>query len=201
MTTNEEPTVEHPTTEYKVVAISGSLRARSYNTAALRAAAELAPEGMDIEIFDLNGIPLLNPDDEASGTPLRVRELREAIAEADALLISTPEYNYSITAALKNAIDWASRGPDSPLDRKVVAILGVGGRFGSIRAQLHLREILGHNDMRIVGSPTVAIDRGSQKFDADLRLVDDRHRDQITRLLDALAGLIRREHAALSPIG
>lgn len=189
------------TAEHTVVAISGSLRARSYNTAALRAAVELAPQGMNIEIFDLTGIPLFNPDDAVGGVPERVGALRDAIAGADALLISTPEYNHSITAVLKNAIDWASRGPDSPLDRKVAAILGVGGRFGSIRAQIHLREILGHNDVRLVGSPTVAIDRGSLKFDADLRLVDDRHRDQIVRLLDALGDLIRREQSIPIPMG
>ena len=102
----------------RILGISGSLRRRSLNTAALRAAAEIADDDMKVEIFDLAGIPLYNPDDEAAhGLPPEVAELRRAVAEADALLIATPEYNFSLTAALKNAIDWASRGgSESPLN-------------------------------------------------------------------------------------
>ena len=183
-----------------ILGISGSLRARSYNTAALRAAADIAPDHIKIDVFDLAGLPMFNPDDEAVGPPAVVADLRAAVAAADGLLIATPEYNWSVTAALKNAIDWASRGPDSPLNRKPTAILGVGGRFGTIRAQMHLREILGHNDVRLVGNPTVAIDMGSRKFDEDLILTDERHRDQIARLLAALDDLIAIDRTLREPV-
>jgi chromate reductase len=189
--------VERP---IRILGISGSLRAGSYNTAALRAAAELAPQDVEIEIFDLNGLPMFNADTEAADLRHpQVAALREAIAGADGLLIATPEYNYSITAALKNAIDWASRGgAGSPLTGKPAAVFGAGGRFGTLRAQLHLRQILLHNDLPLVGKPEVMIDRASTKFD-DGRLVDERHRDQVRRLVEALAGLVRERAGVLQP--
>ena len=175
-------------TTIHAIAIPGSLRTGSLNRAALVAAAELAPAGLEIAIHGLEGIPLYNADDErAAGFPPRVEALREAVAGADAMLIATPEYNSSITGALKNAIDWLSRGPDSPLPGKPAAILGAGGRFGTLRAQLHLREILLGNRVDLVLSPQVMIDLASTRFDDDLRLTDDRFRDQIARLLAALA--------------
>lgn len=176
----------------RVLAISGSLRRRSLNTAALRAAAELAPDDVAIEIFDLKDVPLYDADDEADfGFPERVAALRAAISAADGLLIATPEHNFSMTAALKSAIDWASRGGEaSPLHRKPAAILGAGGRFGTLRSQLHLRDVLLHNEVRLVTSPQVMIDRAAAKFDDDLRLVDERHRDQVARLVAALRDLI-----------
>jgi chromate reductase len=188
--------VERP---IRIAGISGSLRAGSYNTAALRAAAELAPDDVEIEILDLNGLPMFNADTEGADLHHpRVAALREAIAGADGLLIATPEYNYSVTAALKNAIDWASRGgPEAPLNGKLAAILGAGGRFGTVRAQTHLREILLHNDLRLVGRPEVMIDRASTKF-ADGRLVDERHRDQVRRLVEALADLVREHDRSLA---
>jgi chromate reductase len=188
-----------PTTEpLEILAVSGSLRAGSYNRAALRAAAELAPDGMTVTIADLNGIPIYNADEEAAdGYPDSVVALREALRAADGMLIATPEYNYSVTGALKNALDWLSRGGDeSPLNDKPAAILGAGGRFGTLRSQLHLREILAHNTMPLVQSPQVMIDRPSTKFADDglgePALTDERHRDQISRLLTALADLIKR---------
>jgi chromate reductase len=183
----------------RIVGISGSLRAGSHNTAALRAAAEMAPDGVEIEIFDLNGLPMFNADTEADDLRHpKVAALREAIGEADGVLIATPEYNYSVTGALKNAIDWASRGgADAPLNGKPAAVLGAGGRFGTVRAQMHLREILRHNDVRLVGRPEVMIDRASTKFEAG-RLVDERHRDQVRRLVEALAALVRERHRSLT---
>jgi chromate reductase len=176
----------------RILGISGSLRRASYNTALLGAAAEHAPAGATVEIFDLKHIPLFDPDDEAAGGfPERVAELRHAIDSSDGLLIATPEYNYSITAALKNAIDWASRGgEESPLNRKPAAILGAGGRFGTLRSQMHLREILLHNAVQLVAAPQVMVDDPAGKFDDQLRLTDTRHRRQVARLLDALCDLI-----------
>ena len=171
-----------------VLGISGSLRRASFNTAALRAAAELAPEGMTVAVATLHGIPNFDADVEAAGLPPEVRRLREAVAAADALLIATPEYNWSIPGVLKNALDWISRGgEDSPWRGKPAAILGAGGRFGTLRAQIHLREILRHNRVRVVGSPEVLIDAAETRFDATGRLTDERFRGQIRRLLEALA--------------
>ncbi len=172
----------------KVLGISGSLREGSYNTAALRAAQELAPAGMTIDVVTLHGIPLFNADDERlHGYPPSVVDLRERLRAADAMLIATPEYNYSIPGVLKNALDWLSRGSDSPLDDKPAALLGAGGRFGTVRAQMHLRDTLLHNRVRIAAGPEVYIDRAREKF-ADGRLVDERARGQIRRLLVSLAG-------------
>ncbi len=173
----------------RVLAISGSLRRGSYNTALLRAAQELAPDGMTVELASLDKLPPYNADVEREeGFPPAVQDLRDGIADADALLIATPEYNYSIPGVLKNAIDWASRGGrDAPIDRMPAAILGGGGRSGTLRAQLHLRQILAHNNLRVVQKPEVLVDRVWEKIDGEGRLADDRFRDQIRRLLAALA--------------
>ena len=173
-----------------ILGLSGSLRKRSYNTALLRAAADIAPDDMKVEIFPLAGMPMFNADLEAEGHPREVSELRAAIAASDALLIATPEYNWSTTAVLKNAIDWISRRPDSPLNGKPAAILGAGGRFGTLRAQLHLREILAHNQVRLVASPQVYVDTPDTRFDDDLRLHNDKFRRQVERLLLALGEII-----------
>jgi chromate reductase len=179
----------------RVLGIAGSLRRGSHNRALLETAAELAPNDMKVEIADLNDIPLFNADDEAArGFPPAVVALRDAMAEADALLIATPEYNYSVPGVLKNALDWASRGgASSPLNGIPTAILGAGGRFGTVRAQLHLREILLHNQVPLVAAPQVMVDGASRKFDARGQLTDERHRDQISRLLGSLRELIDRQ--------
>ena len=176
----------------EVLGLSGSLRRNSYNTALLGAAVDLAPAGMEITVATIGDLPLFNVDLEEEGAPEPVAAFGKAMSEADALLIATPEYNWSTTGTLKNALDWASRGgADSPLTAKPAAILGAGGRFGTLRAQLHLREILGHNRVRLVESPQVFVDSPGDKFDDDLRLVHERTRNQVTRLLDALAELVR----------
>jgi len=180
-----------------VLGISGSLRKASRNTALLRAAQDLAPDGMKIGIADLSALPMYNWDDEqANGFPDAVARFRADIAEADALLIATPEYNYSVTGALKNAIDWSSRGPESPLNEKPVAMLGAGGRLGTSRSQEHLRLILRHNNLQVVTSPEVLVAFASDKFDDELNLTDDRTRDQVRRLLLSLAELVRRDRLA-----
>ena len=112
--------------------------------------------------------------------------LREELGKADAILFAAPEYNWSIPGVMKNAIDWASRGSDSPLNGKPAAIMGAGGRLGTAYAQQHLRQILMHNDMRVVSRPNVLINHASKQFDEDLSLVNERYLDQIQRLLAAL---------------
>ncbi len=180
------------TTPIHVLGFAGSLRKGSYNRALLQAASELLPAGMSLEVFDLTPIPLYNADLEAAGEPEPVQQFKERIAAADALLIATPEYNYSIPGVLKNALDWASHpARSSPLNGKPVAILGAGGMFGTVRAQQHLRLIAVHNDMRVLNKPEVYISRPREKFDADGRLTDEPTRERIRTLLQALADWTR----------
>ena len=180
-------------TDIHVLGISGSLRKDSHNTALLRAASELLPKGMTLEIFDLSAIPLYNDDVRVVGYPKPVQEFRGRIAASDALLIATPEYNYSISGVLKNAIDWASRPPDPPLDGKPVAIVGTStGNFGTVRAQMHLRQICVYCNMFPVNRPEVLVMRAQEKFDANGRLTDETARGFLRDLLLALADWTQR---------
>ena len=125
----------------KIAAFTGSLRKDSYNKAVLRAAGELLPDNAVIDIIDLADIPFLNEDEEAKGLPPAVKDFRGRLFESDALLISTPEYNFSIPPVLKNALDWASRGEDLPLYGKPAAIVSASpSRLGGARVQYHLRQ-------------------------------------------------------------
>jgi chromate reductase len=178
-------------TSVHILGFSGSLRKASYNSALLREAADMLPDGMTLEIFSLADIPLYNSDIEAEGWPDAVRDFRERIAAADALLIATPEYNFSVSGVLKNAIDWASRPPDSPLTNKPLAMMGTGGGFGTLRSQMHLRDIVLHNAMHPLNSPQVTVARAWEKFDAEGRLTDDHTRQNIRSLLEALAAWTR----------
>lgn len=171
---------------FLVLGISGSLRKASYNTALLHAAADLMPPETTLEIFDLSPLPMFNQDFEKP-FPEAVVAFREKIAQADALLIATPEYNSSITGALKNALDWASRSPQPPLQGKPVAIMGAStGNFGTLRAQLHLRQILTHVGALPLGKPEVLVARAGQAFDADGKLTDAAARGFLHDLLAAL---------------
>jgi chromate reductase len=151
-----------------IVAISGSLREGSFNTALLRHAAATAPAGLTVSIAAIDALPHFSQDVERAGFPAAVAKLRRHMAAADGLLIATPEYNYSVPGVLKNAID-CSRHPDSPLDGKPTAILGAGGRSGTARAQRHLREIFEHNDVRVLAEPEVLIKGAWGHFDEDGR--------------------------------
>ena len=152
----------------------------------------MLPENTKLEIVEYGDVPLFNHDVEKQGFPESVGSLRSQLERADAILFASPEYNWSIPGVMKNAIDWASRGPDSPLDGKPAAIMGAGGRLGTAYAQQHLRQILMHNDMRVVTKPNVLISHASKQFDEDLNLVNDRHLDQIRRLLTALVAEVER---------
>jgi chromate reductase len=173
----------------RILAFAGSLRAASYNKMLLRAAVELAPAGMEIEIFDIGGIPLFNEDVEAAGTPPAVEAFRDAIRRADALLIATPEYNHGVPGVLKNAIDWASRPPrKSPLAGKPAALVGASpGMTGTARAQTQLRASFVFTDTPALPQPEVLVFRAHEKFDADGRLTDEPTRVFVGRLLAALA--------------
>jgi chromate reductase len=171
-----------------VLGIAGSLRRGSYNAAALRAAAALAPEGVSVEIFDgLREIPPYDEDVKQQGFPGPAEDLRKRIAAADALLLVTPEYNYSVPGVLKNAIDWASRPPSQPFDGKPTAIMGASpGTFGTARAQYHLRQVLVSVNARALNRPEVLIGQAASRFDAEGNVTDDGTKKLIADLLVAL---------------
>jgi chromate reductase len=170
-----------------ILGIAGSLRKGSFNRAALKAAQQLVPEGVKLEIFDLDGIPPFNQDEEAH-PPERVVQLKARIRAADAILFVTPEYNYSIPGVLKNAIDWASRPyGDSAWEGKPVAIMGASvGPQGTSRAQYHLRQVFVFLNMYPLNRPEVMITNASQRFDESGNLVDEDTRSHIRKLLEAL---------------
>ncbi|MDH3540846.1 MAG: NAD(P)H-dependent oxidoreductase [Acidimicrobiia bacterium] len=175
-----------------IAGLSGSLRRGSYNTALLRAARSVLPDHTKLDIVEYADVPLFNHDVEKhQGFPEPVEAMRAALGSAHAILFATPEYNSSIPGVMKNAIDWASRGPDSPLDRKPAALMGAGGRLGTAYAQQHLRQVLMHNDMRVLNKPVVQVSHPSEHFDKDLTLTSDRHLNQIERLLAALVAEVR----------
>jgi chromate reductase len=181
----------------KIVGLSGSLRKGSYNSAALRAAQALAPEGTVIEIAEIGDLPLYNDDVRAAGYPAPVERLRRHIAEADAVLFVTPEYNYSVSGVLKNAIDWASRPPHQPFDGKPVAIMGAsGGLFGTARAQYHLRQMLIFLNAFPVNKPEVMIGQAQTKFDDAGNLTDEATREFVRKLLASLVAWTERLKAS-----
>jgi chromate reductase len=173
----------------QILGISGSLRERSYNSALLRAAAELAPPQVEIVTFDLSEIPLYNDDVEAAGDPEPVAELRAAVAEADALLFATPEYNRGTSGVLKNAIDWLSRPAlASVLRWKPAAVMGASsGRGGTRRAQQQVRDALLFPGAVVLEEPEVLIPTAWERFDADGALVDQLTRQSVRSLVEALA--------------
>ena len=177
----------------RILGIAGSLRRQSYNRAALRAAAQLAPEGATIDIFELDGIPGFSEDDEQR-PPEKVVELKRRIREADAVLFVTPEYNYSIPGVLKNAIDWASRPyGDSAWSGKPAAIMGASvGALGTARAQYHLRQVMVFLNMFPINQPEVMIGAANERFDAEGNLTDEATREYVRRLLQSLVDWTRR---------
>ena len=177
----------------KVLALSGSLRKGSFNTMTLHAARELAPPGMSFEIYDLAPIPMYNDDVRLAGYPPVVQAFRNAIAASDAIFFASPEYNFSVSGVLKNAIDWASRAPNMPFDDKPAAIIGAsGGALGTSRSQRDLRWILSGLNVYVVNLPHVYIGNAAQKFDAAGKLTDQASRDFIKQLLENLRDLTLR---------
>lgn len=167
-----------------ILGFAGSLRAGSYNKALLRAAAELMPEDATLEIFDIAGIPAFNQDIEVN-MPTMVKDFKSKIMKADAIIISTPEYNYSVPGVLKNAIDWASRPyRDNPFNEKPVAIMSASiGMLGGARAQYHLRQMFVFLNMYPINGPEVIVTYAHDKFDAQGILVDENTRKFLRQLL------------------
>ncbi len=183
--------------ELRLLGFAGSLRSASYNRALLRAAAELAPEGVSIDIHDLAGIPFYNADVEAEGDPAEVAAFREAITRADGLLIACPEYNHGVTGVLKNAIDWASRPPrNSALNGKRVGIIGASpGMTGTARAQSQLRQAFVFTNTHAMLQPEILVARVKEKFDSDGRLTDDTTRKFLGKYMEALRDWVRGNQA------
>jgi chromate reductase, NAD(P)H dehydrogenase (quinone) len=182
---------EHP--HMKVLGISGSLRQGSFNTMALRAAQKLAPAGMEITIADISRIPLYNDDVRAAGEPAEVSGLKAQIRAADAVLLVTPEYNFSIPGVLKNTLDWMSRPPEPPFDGKVVAIMGASpGPVGTARVQYDLRKVLVFMNSFTVNKPEVFISFAQNKFNAQGELTDEPTAKFIGDLLVSLQNLKKR---------
>ncbi|GAB4584187.1 NADPH-dependent FMN reductase [Nocardia sp. IFM 10818] len=178
----------------KILAISGGLRAASSNTALLRAAQQLAPEGVEIEIYEgLRDLPYFDEDLEGD-VPATVTALREQVAAADGVLIASPEYNYSIPGGLKNLLDWLSRPyGESVLTDKSIAIMGASGSpFGTVRAQNHLRDVFHQVDAKVVSKPEVYVGANYTRFDEQGNLVDETSRNLIAGLIAALVVQIQR---------
>lgn len=170
-----------------ILGIPGSSRKGSYNRAALRAAQELAPETAKIEVFEIDGFPVFNQDDEGN-VPAKVTHFKSKIRAADAILFSTPEYNYGIPGALKNAIDWASRPyGDSAWEGKPVALMGAsGGPMGTVRAQNQLRQCFVFLNMYPVNRPEVLIGTAHKSFDEQGNLTNEQSRKLIRQLIENL---------------
>src|SRR6059058_2399674 len=176
----------------KILAMCGSLRKASYNMAALRVAIAQKPSHMTVEVADISQIPLYNEDVRQQGFPPPVETLRRQIGAADALLFACPEYNYSMSGVLKNAIDWASRPPDQLFAGKPCAIIGAAaGMAGSARAQYDLRRSCVFLDMHPLNKPEVLIGQAQTKFDAEGNLTDEAARGFIRDLMANLAGWAR----------
>jgi chromate reductase len=172
----------------RVLGIAGSLRRDSYNSGLLRAAADVLPSGVELEVFDgLKAIPPYDADDDGEIAPAPVAALRSAIAEADAVLIATPEYNASIPGVLKNALDWASRPhATNPLRGKPAAVVGAStGMFGAVWAQAEARKVLSTIGARVVDME-LPVPEGDERFDAAGALVDDEVREQLGEVVGAL---------------
>jgi chromate reductase, NAD(P)H dehydrogenase (quinone) len=183
---------------HRVVAFAGSLRRNSFNRALIRAARDLAPQGMSIELIEIGALPFYNADLEAEGDPAAVAAFKSSVEQADGVLIATPEYNDGIPAVLTNAIDWGSRLPvRAPLTDLPVAIMGASpSQVGTARGQMHLRQILGHIRARVLPPPEVLVARAHERFDKELRLTDHGTQRVLVDLLQRFSRWIEREQAA-----
>lgn len=175
----------------KFLGIAGSLRQKSTNKGLLRAAAASLPAGVSLDVADLAEVPFYNQD--ITTKPAAVERVLAQIAEADALVLACPEYNYSMAPALKNILDWASREPDNALlAGKPVSIMGAGGGMGTSRAQYHLRQVSVALDLRPLGKPEVFANAFAGAFDGDGNLTDERLLKLIAEQMQALAAWTRR---------
>ena len=178
----------------QILTILGSLRKNSVNGFALRAAIELAPEGMTFVPADISQFPLYNQDIENAGIPEAVRIFKDQIRTADGLLISSPEYNYSMTGALKNAIDWASRPPkDNPMSGKPCAVMSAGtGNGGGAKAQYHFRQSCVFVNLIPMNKPEIVISKAMEKFAPDGALTDEHTRTALINFMQSFKTWVER---------
>jgi chromate reductase len=181
-----------PISDMHVIGIPGSLRAGSYNRMLLRNAHRLAPKGMELSIYEIGSLPLYNADLDGERLPQVVADFKQALLGSAAILIATPEYNYGVPGVLKNAIDWASRpAGKSPLNGKPIAMMGATtGRWGTLRAQLQLRQIFLYTRSHVVMEPEVMVPQANMKFDETGTLIDEETSKYIQMLLEGLADLV-----------
>ena len=188
--------------EMSVLGFAGSLRRASYNRGPIRAAAELAPPGIAVEVVDLADLPLYNQDVDDAGEPAAVVAFKQAIARVDALLVATPEYNHGVPGVLKNAIDWASRPRvTSPLRDNAVAVMGASPGHGSTaRAQAQLRDAFVFTGACVMPLPELLVGTAGEHFDQGGNLTDPALRASVAALVEALRAWtlridVRREAA------
>lgn len=176
-----------------ILGMAGSLRENSFNRALLHEATALTPDEAEIEIFELGGIPGFNQDKE-DDPPQKIKELKQKAEDADAILFVTPEYNYSVSGVLKNAIDWASRPyGDNSFDGKPAAIMGASiSLIGTARAQYHLRQMCVYLNMHPVNLPEVMVTNATEKFDDQGNLNDDTSKNLMRELLQNLVEWTRQ---------
>ncbi len=180
--------------EISILGFAGSLRAGSYNRALLRAAIEIAPEGVAIRPFDLIDVPLYNGDVEAKGDPEPMARFKQAIRDSDGVLMVTPEYNHGVPGVMKNAVDWASRpAQDAALSGKPVGIIGASpGITGTARGQSQLRQAFEFTNSYCMPQPELLVFKAHEKFDDDGVLTDAATAQYLGRYLAAFAGWVRR---------
>lgn len=176
----------------KILAISGSVRKGSHNTALVHALQGLAPAGVTVETFDISSIPLYNGDHEAN-FPAEAQKFKDAIIAADGILIATPEYNRSVPGVLKNAIDWASRPyGQNAFAGKPVLTAGVSvGKIGTAVAQSHLKQIMSYLDVQLVGQPELYLGPASELFDVEGTLTHESTKELLTKALTVLAARVK----------
>ncbi len=180
---------------YNILGFAGSLREKSFNKALLRSAKEISPENFELELFPLGDIPLYNDDLTLSNLPKAVRVFREKIEKADGLLIASPEYNFSISGVLKNALDWAATDTiGNVISGKTVAVMGASkGNFGTTRSQLHLRQVLFAANANVINRPQVLVRNAGGLMDETGNLQDADTIDRIGKLLTVLLEALKSQ--------
>jgi len=171
----------------KIVGISGSLRQKSFNTGLITAMQKLASAEVTVELIDYREFPFYDQDVNELGLPKSVEQVAQQIQQADAIIIATPEYNYSVPGVLKNALDWLSRVPSEPFNGKPLAIIGASPSFmGTARAQMHLRQMVQYMNPNVLNRPEVLVTNAYEKFDEQGALHDEKTRQHLLKVIDAL---------------
>jgi chromate reductase, NAD(P)H dehydrogenase (quinone) len=196
-----QPPTEMDKNVFRILGISGSGRKGSYNTALLAAAKEMLPDNVMLETYNVSSFPLFNEDLEVR-MPGPIREFKRKIKEADAILFASPEYNYTVSAVLKNALEWGNRpDDDNSWEGKPAAIMSASSSpRGGARAQLHLRQIMVDLDMYPLNRPLLLVAKAEEKFDFNLRLTDARSRELLRDLLNSLVSWARKLNGVAPPV-